>query len=44
MFGLILMDVVINDEKWWGSGRYEIDGRPIKGKTYFVLKNFFLLR
>ncbi|WP_078125185.1 hypothetical protein [Leptospira alexanderi] len=34
-FGLILWDVLMQDENSWSFGRYEKDGIPIQGLTYF---------
>lgn len=36
-FGLILWAVLLDDNKVWGFGRYEKDGVPIQGMTYFKL-------
>lgn len=38
-FGQLLWEVIMNDEKVWTFGRYEKDGIPIDGLTYFVLSN-----
>lgn len=38
-FGLLLYDLMMNRPDVWGFGRYEKDGIPIKGMTYFKLKN-----
>lgn len=38
-FGLILFDLMIQRDDVWGFGKYEKDGVPIKGITYFALKN-----
>jgi len=38
-FGLILFDLMIERKDAWGFGKYEKDGVPIKGTTYFLLKN-----
>jgi hypothetical protein len=36
-FGLFVMECVLEREEAWGSGHYEKDGYPIKGRTYFRL-------
>ncbi len=36
-FGLILWDVMIHRSEVWAFGRYEKDGNPIAGLTYFKL-------
>ena len=36
-FGLILWDVMLNRDQVWSFGRYEKDGVPIQGMTYFRL-------
>jgi hypothetical protein len=37
-FGLFVMECVLEREaENWGSGHYEKDGYPIKGRTYFRL-------
>ncbi|MDD2211699.1 MAG: hypothetical protein PHV56_01785 [Clostridia bacterium] len=36
-FGLILFKIMIEHFDVWGFGRYEKDGVPIKGMTYFKL-------
>ncbi len=36
-FGLILWAVLLEDDDVWGFGRYEKDGVPIEGMTYFKL-------
>lgn len=39
-FGLILFDLLMSrDDAVWGFGRYEKNGVPIKGTTYFILHN-----
>ena len=39
-FGLILFDLLMRrDDAVWGFGRYEKNGVPIKGTTYFILHN-----
>ncbi|WP_427113842.1 hypothetical protein [Megasphaera sueciensis] len=39
-FGLILFDILMDYEGIvWGFGRYEKDGIPIRGMTYFILDN-----
>lgn len=39
-FGLILFDLLKKrKDAVWGFGRYEKDGIPIRGTTYFILKN-----
>lgn len=38
-FGLILWQVIMEHEQVWAFGRYEKDGIPIKGLTYFRLAN-----
>jgi len=37
-FGLILWDVMLHDEHYWSFGRYEKDGIPIGGLTYFQVQ------
>lgn len=34
-FGLIVWDVVMKHPDSWSFGRYELDGTPIEGMTYF---------
>ena len=34
-FGLLLWEVMLNDDAYWAFGRYEKDGIPIEGLTYF---------
>jgi len=36
--GLLFMDVAINRAEKWGCGHYELAGKPIKGRTYFLLQ------
>ncbi len=36
-FGLILWHVILEREELWSFGRYEKDGFPIEGMTYFRL-------
>ncbi len=36
-FGLFVMECVLERDEAWGSGHYEKDGYPIKGRTYFRL-------
>jgi hypothetical protein len=36
-FGLILWQILLERQEVWGFGRYEKDGIPIKGLTYFRL-------
>lgn len=39
-FGLILFHLLMNrTDAVWGFGRFEKDSVPIKGTTYFILKN-----
>ena len=39
-FGLILFDLLMRrDDAVWGFGRFDKNGIPIKGTTYFILKN-----
>ena len=39
-FGLILFDLLMKrEDAVWGFGRYEKNGIPIKGTTYFILHN-----
>lgn len=38
-FGLILFDLMIKRQDVWGFGKYEKNGIPIKGITYFLLAN-----
>lgn len=38
-FGLIVWNVVIDLPDAWGSGKYEKDGMPIKGRTYFRIRD-----
>jgi len=39
-FGLIVFKMLMDsDEGVWGFGRYEKDGFPIKGMTYFIVNN-----
>jgi hypothetical protein len=35
--GLLFMDVAIARPEKWGFGHYELAGKPIKGRTYFLL-------
>ena len=36
-FGLIMYKVMMDRPERWAFGRYEKDGVPIKGMTYFIL-------
>ena len=36
-FGLLLWEAVLNRPDYWSFGRYEKDGNPIEGMTYFKL-------
>jgi hypothetical protein len=36
-FGLLVWEVVRDDDRVWSFGRYEKDGIPIEGLTYFRL-------
>jgi hypothetical protein len=36
-FGLIVWDVFLRHSEWWSFGRYEKDGIPIQGLTYFKI-------
>jgi len=36
--GLLFMDVAIHRPERWGFGHYELAGKPIKGRTYFLLQ------
>jgi hypothetical protein len=36
-FGLFVWECVLEREEAWGSGHYEKDGYPIKGRSYFRL-------
>lgn len=39
-FGLILFDLLMKrDDAVWGFGKYQKNGVPIKGITYFMLQN-----
>jgi hypothetical protein len=38
-FGLIVWHVVMDRDDCWSFGRYEKDGAPIKGMTYFRIDN-----
>lgn len=38
-FGLLLWEVVLNHPDVWSFGRYEKDGVPIEGMTYFKLSD-----
>ncbi len=38
-FGLLVWEVFLNHEDVWSFGRYKKDDIPIKGLTYFILKN-----
>ena len=39
-FGLIVFHILMNrDDKVWGFGRYEMNGKQIASMTYFVLDN-----
>lgn len=38
-FGLVLWVVLLEDEDVWGFGRYEKNGVPIEGMTYFKLEH-----
>jgi hypothetical protein len=35
--GLMFMDVAIHRPENWGFGHYELNGKPIEGRTYFLL-------
>jgi hypothetical protein len=37
-FGLILWEVLMNHHDYWAFGRYEKDGIPIRGLTYFKVE------
>jgi hypothetical protein len=37
-FGLFVWECVLERDERWGSGHYEKDGYPIKGRTYFRLQ------
>ena len=39
-FGLILWEVMMNRDEAWSFGRYEKDGIPIEGMTYFRVPGF----
>ena len=34
-FGLLLWEAILKDDSYWAFGRYEKDGVPIEGLTYF---------
>jgi hypothetical protein len=36
-FGLIVWDAFLRHSDWWAFGRYEKDGTPIEGLTYFKI-------
>ncbi|MEH6471013.1 MAG: hypothetical protein V7752_07165 [Halopseudomonas sp.] len=36
-FGLLLWEVMLNDDSCWAYGRYEKDGIKIDGLTYFTV-------
>ncbi len=39
-FGLIVFNLLMNrEDKVWGFGRFEKDGKQIASMTYFILKN-----
>jgi hypothetical protein len=38
-FGQLVWQAVLEDDRVWSFGRYEKDGVPIEGLTYFVLSN-----
>ena len=38
-FGLLVWEAVLNDEDVWAFGRYEKEGVPIEGMTYFKLSS-----
>lgn len=38
-FGLLVWEAVLNHPDVWSFGRYEKDGVPIEGLTYFKLRN-----
>ena len=39
-FGLILFNLLMNRaDAVWGFGRFEKDGVPIRGTTYFIINN-----
>jgi hypothetical protein len=38
-FGLLVRQAFLEDDDVWAFGRYEKDGRPIEGLTYFRLSN-----
>ena len=39
-FGLIVFDLLMNrEDRVWGFGRFEKDGKQIASMTYFVLQN-----
>lgn len=37
-FGLLLWEVMLNDDFYWAFGRYEKDGIQIEGLTYFKVE------
>ena len=37
-FGLLLWEVMLHDDSYWAFGRYEKDGIPIEGLTYFKVE------
>ena len=39
LFGLIVWDVFQRREECWYTGRFELDGKPISGRTYFRPQN-----
>jgi hypothetical protein len=36
-FGLVVWDTFMRHGDWWAFGRYEKDGTPIEGLTYFKI-------
>jgi hypothetical protein len=43
-FGLIVWDAFLRHDDWWAFGRYEKDGVPITGLTYFKIDPPFAKR
>ena len=39
VFGTILFQEVVNHENSWSCGRYQLNGKNIKGMTYFRIRN-----
>lgn len=39
LFGLLVFDIFRRREEVWYTGRFELDGKPLSGRTYFRPRN-----